>query len=240
MSSSILIIRHVPHESAGTIETFLHQNQISFDYLNAYDNVPIPASLSQYHALIVMGGPMNVDETQKYPFLSGEIALIQNCIRDKKLVVGICLGAQLIAKALGARVYPGRRKEIGWFPVEWLPEAVQDPVLRGAAASPRMVFHWHGDTFDLPNGAACLASSAEYPNQLFRYGDSVYGFQFHIEVTADMVKAWMDENKNDFTGTESYLDRHAITDDVEQKTALLGEFAYPIYEKLFRQIKAAA
>jgi len=235
MPSDILIIRHVPHESAGTIEAFLKYHKLSFDYLNAYNGDKIPRTLKSYQALIVMGGPMNVDETLEYPFLTDEATLIQNCIKERKPVIGVCLGAQLMAKALGARVYKGHQKEIGWFPIQWTSEAKQDPVFKLTGQKEETVFHWHGDTFDLPKGAVRLASSKEYPNQLFKYGDMAYAFQFHIEVTAQMVKEWMGENQNDFKGTENYLDKKSITENIDQRAKLLSDLAHPIYKELFRQ-----
>ncbi len=101
----------------------------------------------------------------------------------------------------------------------------------------KMVFHWHGDTFDLPKGAILLASSKEYPSQLFRFGESAYAFQFHIEVTSEMAIEWMSENQNDFIGTERYLDPKSVTKDVETKAAALSNLAYPIYENLFRRFR---
>ncbi len=235
MSAQFLIIRHVPHESAGTIESFLVQHKISFEYLNAYDGAKVPHDLNPYQALIVMGGPMNVDETREFPFLADEVTLIQNTIKNKKPVIGVCLGAQLMAKALGAKVYKGHKKEIGWFPIEWSKDAALDPVFNNISKTAKTVFHWHGDTFDLPNGAVRLASSKEYPNQLFKYGNSAYAFQFHVEVTADMARDWMKENQSDFWGTESYLDPKSVTADADSKAKVLADLAFPIYEKLFRQ-----
>lgn len=234
MSSKVLIIRHVPHESAGTIESFLTDHKLNFEYLNPYDGIQVPHALKAHDALIVMGGPMNVDETREYPFLADEVKLIQDCIQAKKPVIGVCLGAQLMAKALGSKVFKGPRKEIGWYPIELSTEAAKDPVFNRANKT-ETVLHWHGDTFDLPKGATLLASSKIYPNQLFKYGSKAYAFQFHIEVTAPMVRDWMKENSSDLAGTQSYLDPKSITDKLDQKAESLSALAFPIYEKLFSQ-----
>ena len=137
-----------------------------------------------------MGGPMNVDETERYPWLAEEVRLLQRAIEARRPVLGICLGAQLIAKAQGARVWHGPRAEVGWFDVEGTEASRRDPLF--AAFPPRYtVFQWHGDTFDLPNNATRLAQSSAYPQQAFRCGDHVYALQYHLEVTADIVDGWL-------------------------------------------------
>jgi GMP synthase (glutamine-hydrolysing) len=146
-------------------------------------------------ALIVMGGPMNVDELGKYPFLEKEIGWLRQATAMNLPVLGICLGSQLLAKSLGARVYANGIKEIGWYPVEVMPEGETDPLFAGSG--PReTVFQWHGDTFDLPPGAVQLARSERCRHQAFRWGRNAYGFQFHIEVTPEMVETWLEEPEN--------------------------------------------
>lgn len=142
--------------------------------------------------LIVMGGPMGVYEADRYPFLKRERDYIRKVIDAKKPVLGICLGAQLVARALGARVYPNRKKEIGWYRVRLTPTGRKDPLMKGGPVSP-WVFQWHGDTFDLPRGAHRLASSSLCKNQAFRFGAHVYGLQYHLEVDKAMVLEWLDQ-----------------------------------------------
>src|SRR5258706_4997986 len=132
---------------------------------------------------------MNVDEIEKYPFLFNELEVIEKMIVEKKPVLGICLGSQLIAKALGSKVYPNRYKEVGWHPISLTEKAATDPLFKEISQNLN-VLHWHGDTFDLPEGAVHLARSVRCENQAFRWGQSVYGFQFHLEATPSMIKNW--------------------------------------------------
>lgn len=141
--------------------------------------------------LIVMGGPMGVYEQDRYPFLKRELSFIRKAMEADKPVLGICLGSQLIAHALGARVYPNAKKEIGWYRVHLTSEGKKDPLMKGANAP--WVFQWHGDTFDLPRGARRLASSTLCKNQAFRYGDNVYALQYHLEVDGPMIREWLDQ-----------------------------------------------
>ncbi len=151
-----------------------------------YENEQLP-EFSDFDWLIVMGGPMGVYDDEKYAWLNSEKEFIRKCIQAGKTVLGICLGAQLIAASLGAKVYPNREKEIGWFPVTLASEVVQNPLSDEFTGSIR-VFHWHGDTFDLPNEAIRLASSGACLNQAFRIGKKVLGLQFHFEVTEESIK----------------------------------------------------
>ena len=132
--------------------------------------------------MIVMGGPMNIYEEKKYPWLLREKCFIEDATKTGKVVIGICLGAQIIADVLGANVYAGEHKEIGWFPIFRTKEAGESIVFRDFP-SELEVFHWHGDSFDLPSGCIRLAESAACPNQAFIYDERVVGLQFHLEVT---------------------------------------------------------
>ena len=151
---------------------------------------PDPAD---FRALVVLGGPQSVYEEVKFPWLKREDAFIRAWLAAKKPYLGICLGAQLLAKALGAKVYPNRQKEIGWGPVVPSPQAgVPDPLFKGLQTD-FTAFHWHGDTFDLPAGARHLASSPLTENQAFRHGDTAWGLQFHLEVKPEDIRAWIRE-----------------------------------------------
>ncbi|MEW6674458.1 MAG: gamma-glutamyl-gamma-aminobutyrate hydrolase family protein [Nitrospirota bacterium] len=162
---------------------------------------------------------MAVYEMEKYPHLMVESRLIREAINRGMRVLGICLGAQMVAHCLGAEVYPGPQKEIGWYHIELTGDGLRDPLMRRLAIHPRVgdfwrrfkVFHWHSDTFNLPLGAVLLASSELYKNQAFRYGDDVYGFQFHIEVTKDMLLEWfkdMPEGEQIMAETEKIYDEY--------------------------------
>jgi GMP synthase (glutamine-hydrolysing) len=187
MSNLVLAFRHTPIEHLGWIAASLDAAQLPWRYVDLFqEDSPLPA-LDVVGGLIFLGGPMSANDDLAY--LRREIAIIERAVARKKPVLGVCLGAQLIAKALGARVYPNRVKEIGWFPVTWTEAAYQDCLFAGLRGSDT-VFHWHGETFDLPVGATRLAESEACQNQAFRFGIGVYGLQFHLEVTPEMIAEW--------------------------------------------------
>ncbi len=197
---SVLIIKNVASEGPGTIEDFLKEKGMAYSILDIHDcHAEIPDIRDHSH-LVVMGGPMSVYNINEHEYLSLEAALIRVFIKSKKPVLGICLGAQMIAYAIGANVYAGNRPEVGWDKVEITPEGMEDPIISSISVNNEPVaevFQWHGDTFDLPKNSIRLASSATYPNQAFRYKDCVYGIQFHIEVTPEMVREWFAAGKGD-------------------------------------------
>jgi len=189
----VLIIKNVFSEGPGTIADYLSAEKISYSVcdLSIGDSVPEPGSFSH---LIIMGGPMAVYEMQHYPYLVKEALFIDSAIKANKYVLGVCLGAQMVAHVLGAKVYSGQKKEIGWYEVALTPDGMSDPLMSPLALPGRnaaQVFQWHGDTFDLPRNTAWLASSDLFPNQAFRHADRVYALQFHIEVTPAIVLDWL-------------------------------------------------
>jgi GMP synthase (glutamine-hydrolysing) len=194
---SVLILKNVAGEGPGTIEDFLAERKVPFRVVEMYrEDLPPYADM---RTLVIMGGPMSVNEGSIYPYLAREEELVREFLEEGKSVLGICLGAQVMAKALGAKVYPGAEKEIGWYDIELRGEAIGDPLMTRLANHPRAgdfwkifkVFHWHGETFDIPPGAERLANSALYENQAFRYGKAAYAFQFHIEVRKEMIYRWL-------------------------------------------------
>jgi GMP synthase (glutamine-hydrolysing) len=231
MTRTVLILRHVPHEPAGTLETILAHANVAFQYVDLFDHVPRDLPLMQAAGLVVLGGPMNVDEVDRYPYLAREIGWIRAAMEAHTPILGICLGAQLLAKSLGSRVYPNDQKEIGWHPIELTRRAADDPLF--AAEGVRTVFHWHGDTFDLPMGAVHLASSTRCAQQAFRYGQRAWGLQFHIEMTAEMVDDWLNELERAGEVAEWGADPQAIRRQTPQELPglqalannVLGRFA---------------
>jgi len=191
-----LAIQHVRCETLGTIGEALGAAAIPFEVIRTFEGQPVPNNMKGRNALIIMGGPMGVYEQDRHPFLRQEIRLIEEALRQDIPLLGICLGSQLLAAALGADVTRGKKKEIGWYPVTLGQAAASDPLWTGLGSS-FMAYHWHGDVFDLPSGAVSLASSEMTPHQAFRYGRSAYGVLFHMEVTEriieDMVKTFQDE-----------------------------------------------
>jgi GMP synthase (glutamine-hydrolysing) len=189
MPKNVLILRHMPHEPGGTLETAFDLAGLRFQYFDLHQTVPDRLPLETACGLVALGGPMNVDEVERYQFLKLDVQWIEQALAAKLPFLGICLGSQLLAKTLGARVYPNRVKEIGWYPVELTSAAAVDPLF--AQRGTRSMFQWHGDTFDLPAGTVHLARSRWCENQAFRYGQSAYGLQFHIEMTATMIHEWL-------------------------------------------------
>lgn len=195
---SVLICKNIETEGPGTIEDFLIAEQIPYDILELSKGEDIP-STKNFDTLIIMGGPMSVNEADIYPYIKSEEELVKEFISDKKKIIGICLGAQIMAKALGANVYKGTQKEIGWLDIELCDHGLRDIMMRKLAIHPHVgdlwrrfkVFQWHEETFDIPKGAVRLARSSLYPNQAFRYGNNAYAFQFHIEVTKEMIYDWL-------------------------------------------------
>ncbi|PIQ86271.1 MAG: glutamine amidotransferase [Candidatus Omnitrophica bacterium CG11_big_fil_rev_8_21_14_0_20_45_26] len=229
-----LIIKHVPHEGGGTLEEYLKNQSVTIDCCELSQGQVLPKDPSAYELILIMGGPMNVDEHQKYPFLPLEKAFIQRTLKSQVPMVGICLGAQLIAQALGTRVYRGPQKEIGWKPIAWTQDAQEDEVLKPFAKTPLTVLHWHGDTFDLPKKARRLASTDLYENQAFRFGERVYAFQFHIETTPAMLKVWFKEDLEDLKSVP-HLTPASIEEDTQRYYPQLEKEAFAIYEKLFNR-----
>lgn len=187
--TSCTVIRHVEIEDLGYIGESLERAGIRSRYVDA-DSLPDDELTAGGGGLIVLGGPMGVYEADRYPFLDAEIELIQAFLAGERPVLGICLGAQLVAAAAGARVYPGDRgKEIGWAPVQLTDAGLSDPLWAGFPER-FQTFHWHGDTFDLPAGAALLARTERYA-QAFRLGPTAYGVQFHPEVVPPQLESWI-------------------------------------------------
>jgi len=181
------VLQHHDCENLGTIAQALQNAGVSPRYTRTFEGQPVPKQMGDTVGLIIMGGPQSVYEQKKFSYLRDELHLIEKAIQQAKPVLGICLGSQLLASALGASVYPARQKEIGWNRVTLTDIAAIDPLFAGVPKS-FTALHWHGDIFDLPRGAASLASSALTAHQGFRYGKNAYGLLFHIEVTLPQVR----------------------------------------------------
>lgn len=182
----IVVLQHVACETLGTIADVLAERRIDARYVRTFAGESVPPTMDGTTGLIVMGGPMGVYDTDQFPFLHDEIHLIQRAVEAKKPVLGICLGSQLIAAALGARVYAGPQKEIGWYEITLTEAGAADPLFCGVPRS-FTGFVWHGDIFELPRGATSLASTALTQSQAFRYGTNVYGILYHMEVTPAVI-----------------------------------------------------
>ncbi len=180
-------MQHVPFENPGIILNWAMEHQFPVTATKLYEETSFP-NQSQFDWLIVMGGPMNIYEEEEYPWLREEKEFIRRAIDGGKVVLGLCLGAQLIADVIGGRVIKNDYKEIGWFPVTLSRQAMEYPLFSFLPENP-VVFEWHGDTFvDLPEEAVLLASNEACKNQAFMYRERVYGFQFHLENTQKIIE----------------------------------------------------
>ncbi|HEV2780893.1 MAG TPA: glutamine amidotransferase [Actinophytocola sp.] len=184
----VIAVRHVAFEDLGLFEEVLTERGFRVRYVDvARDHLLQQLRESDPSLLVLLGGPVSAYEDESYPFLKAEKALVRDRVARRRPLLGICLGAQVIASALGARVYPARPKEIGWAPVQLTEAGAGSPL--GELTGP--VLHWHGDTFDLPEGAIHLASTPAYRNQAFALGPHVLGVQFHPEVSSDAQEPWL-------------------------------------------------
>lgn len=229
---SVLICKNISEEGPGTIEDFLKARGILYTIIDLSKGEKIPDT-EAFNTLIMMGGPMSVNEDDIYPYIKKEEDLVRDFIFEDKRILGICLGAQIMAKALGARVYKGAQKEIGWADIELTSEGIADPMMNKLAVHPQVqvserrfkVFHWHSETFDIPEGAVRLAGSELFPNQAFRYGKNAYAFQFHIEVTKEMIYDWLK--------TED-VDHEKLKTDTERLYDVYNARAWNFYQAFFQ------
>jgi GMP synthase-like glutamine amidotransferase len=208
---SVHTFMHVPFEGPGCMEQWIKSNNHVTGYTRFYEDYRLP-DVEDIDWLIVMGGPMSVYDEAGYPWLAEEKAFIRKAIDAGKTVIGICLGSQLIAEVLGAKVYPNHLKEIGWFDVELSETASMLPLFTGFEKH-FSVFHWHGDTYDIPKGSRQLVSSSVTPNQAFLYGDNVLGLQFHLEVTTGSLQSMVNHGKDELVVSNTTQSSEAILEE---------------------------
>ncbi len=188
MIRTAYVVRHLQFEDLGTFAAVLEERGYRIHYLEAgLDNL---APAAHAELLIILGGPIGAYEEERYPFLHDELALLRTRLAEERPTLGICLGAQLMARALGAAVYPGPGKEIGWFPLNLTPQGADSPLAPLAGELTNML-HWHGDTFDLPEGAQLLASTPLCRHQAFSLGKHALAFQCHPEADASRIEQWL-------------------------------------------------
>lgn len=232
----ILVFQHDPLEDLGLFAQLLEKQNLSFRTVRLYQAETPSEEWSTISALIILGGPMGVYEEEQYPFLRWEKTIIRTALKQGIPTLGICLGAQLIAAAAGAKVYRGNFKEIGWYPVSITPEGQMDSLLGYLPEKPT-VFQWHGDSFDLPREALRLASSLYYDNQAFRIGRSVYGLQFHLEVTAVMINQWIDQHARDLAQIP-YISPDKILADTNTYLPTLKYYGERFFSEFIRRVSA--
>ncbi len=252
--SNVVILQHVPHEGPGRIVPVFRDFGIKLDHRHLYRGDEVPSDLDEIRALVVLGGPMGVADVGKseYPFLANEVALLKRAVAADRAVLGICLGAQLLAHAAGAKVHPNTKPgpnpdaaaiavpELGWGPVAFPFPGGAEPMVMGMHDD-MPVFHWHFDTFDLPKlpapanappppapppptGNALLSSSKLCKNQAFRFKNRLFGFQWHMELTPKDIEAIVDAGKNDLTRISGPEAPAKVKQDTEKY--------YPEYRRL--------
>jgi GMP synthase (glutamine-hydrolysing) len=185
----IVVLRHVAHEHLGTIAEAFRRKKRAFRYIDVWKTGVVFPDPADVEALVIMGGPMGVYERKKYPFLTPELKFIKTFLATGRPALGVCLGSQLLAAALGGTVMKNKAKEIGWFPLDLTAVGQKDARLSEFPPT-SVVFQWHGDTFTLPSKATLLARSPLCRRQAFRFRDNVYALQFHLEVTPTMIREW--------------------------------------------------
>jgi GMP synthase (glutamine-hydrolysing) len=188
--TKVLVLQHIECEPPGAFGDVLRERDADVVPVELDEGARLP-DWRDFDHIIAMGGPMSVNDDARLPWLSAEKRLVSEVVRAGKPFWGVCLGAQLLAASLGARVYPGPRPEIGMVPVRLTDGARDDPLFHDVAEE-LVTFQWHGETFDVPPGGVLLAESDMFPNQAFRWGRRAYGIQFHLEVSPALARAWGD------------------------------------------------
>ncbi|MHB1935599.1 MAG: type 1 glutamine amidotransferase [Acidobacteriaceae bacterium] len=231
--AEIVVLQHAECEALGTIERALQSKRLRIRYVRPFSDEPIPDEINDAKGLIVMGGPMGVYEQERYPYLRDELRLIERAAIANKPVLGVCLGSQLLAYALGGAISKRDRKEIGWYPVRLTDEAVIDSLWAGV---PRefTAFHWHGDVFSLPLGATPLASSALTEQQAFRYGAKAYGLLFHLEVTRPHIDGMVETFRQELE--EAGIDAEAIVQQTSEYLLSLQAVGTLVFEHWTRML----
>lgn len=209
MPSDLLIIQNYPLGEAGLIEEVARERDRTVHIVRAFEGDQIPKDAEETWAVVVLGGPMAAWEGEKHPFLREVVGLLERCIQADTPTLAICLGAQLLARAAGARNYKGGMPEIGWYNLEVTAEGKNDPLFAGLGPQPKFYFSHH-DTFDLPQDAELLASTRLYPNQAFRIGKRVYGVVFHPEKTDAMIERYITAYADDLAKYAGVIDPSRI------------------------------
>jgi len=228
----IMVLQHVGHEPLGTLNPMLKAAGFRIRYVNFGRHPHSEPSLDGYRGLIVLGGPMGVYEADAHPHLKVELALIEEALKRDLPILGICLGSQLLAHALGANVRKGETMEMGWLNVSLTPESEQDPLFSHYDRS-EFLFQLHQDTFDVPQKCIHLARSGLYEGQAFRYGEKAYGLQFHLEVDKAMIHRWLNiaDNKKMLADSQGLYSADEIIAATEKHIARGLELSQKTFAK---------
>ena len=243
--AKVMVFQHVPAEPLGTLDPMLRNRGHRIRYVNFHRDPEAQPDISRYDALIVLGGPQMPDQGDVYPHLKVEMRCIEEALRRKIPVLGICLGAQLLAYTLGGGVRAMDDWEIGWYDLEPTAQSMADPLFC-ALVEPHPVFQWHGYTFDLPQGAVHLAHSKTCKNQAFRYGHNAYGLQCHLELDERLINRWLslpeyleDLKTNGRRGDATTIQQQThklIGQSADLSFDIFGQFLRPLGERRARHV----
>jgi GMP synthase-like glutamine amidotransferase len=234
-----LVLQHIACEPPGVYEDVMRQQGVAIHRVELDEGEPLP-DWREFDLIVAMGGPMSVNDEERLPWLHYEKRLIARAVRAGAPFFGACLGAQLLAASLGARVYEGPRPEVGLLRVQLTEEAREDPVF-GHLPRDLLTFQWHADTFELPDGATLLASSPVYANQAFRWRGAAYGVQFHLEVSPEIAREWADVPSY-AEALERVLGPGAAEDllaDLERRAEEVREHGRVVFERWLEHVAAA-
>lgn len=234
----LLVFQHVPFEPLGTLDQQFRDAGFRIRYVNFHRTPEQRPDIGRYHGLVVLGGPIGADQTDRYPHLATECDAIRTAIAQGLPVLGICLGSQLIARCLGGRTLRGAAPEVGWCEISPTVHGRQDPLI-GHFGPRETIFQWHADTFTLPVGAVRLATSRRCQNQAFCYRETVYGFQFHLEADTPLIRRWLalPVHQRELSRAPALADPHRLLRETEQHMpratalsgAVFGEFIQRFY-----------
>ena len=227
-------LQHEPFEGMAAIEDWLKRNNFNISFTKFYESEHLP-SPKDIDWLIIMGGGMSVNDEQSLPWLIVEKKFIRACIEEGKVVLGICLGSQLIASSLGAKVYRNSQKEIGWFPIRKSDKTKS--TLFNELPEEIVVFHWHGETFDLPLGAELIASSIACKNQIFLINEKVVGFQCHLETTAESLSSLSESCRSELKPATYIQKEGEMIQDEKKFSANMHKALFRILDNLLKTNK---
>jgi GMP synthase-like glutamine amidotransferase len=227
----VLVLQHIACEPPGAYEDVLRERGWSLSRVEIDEGEPLP-DWREFDAIVAMGGPMSVNDEATLPWLRPEKELIRSAVEAGTPFFGACLGSQLLASALGARVYSGPEPEVGLLPVFLTDAGAADPLFEDLPRS-LPTLQWHGDTFDLPDGAVLLAGSPQYAHQAFRVGAVAYGVQFHLEVSAEMAREWgrVPEYAASLEQTLGAAAGEQLLEDVARRAEEMGALARTIFAR---------
>lgn len=225
----ILCLQHVPFETPGHISAWAHEHKIPMHLIHCYQEQAFPEP-SSFELLVIMGGPMSVHDEKKHPWISGEKRFIERSIGAGKKILGICLGAQMIADVMGAKVYKNSYREIGWFEVK---KIASKNSISNLLPERFMAFHWHGEIFEIPSGASQIAATEACENQGFAYREKVLGLQFHLEIREEGVKGLLVNCADELDGSRFVQSREEIMKGLHHADAA-NALMHAILEKLYR------